>query len=128
VDLETLERKLAERNAKVGKLKQNLYRKLAAQLPDDLEVCAAGEGLSNENGSYAPVIVSPNTVYIARGAGAFGQAELVGFARDTITAVEVSGRILRKLTIVTVEGPFIVTAMSKKQARAIAEELEAGGR
>ena len=127
MDFETFEGKLAERGCTIGKLKRSLYRKLAEQLPHDLEIRAAGEGLSKENGSYAPVIVTAETVYIAYAVGSSGGAELVAVARDIVTGVEVTGRILRKLTIVTGADRFVVTAMSKKQAHMIAEELGGAG-
>ncbi len=123
MEFETLERKLAERGARIGTLKQKLYRTLAAHLPEELEIRAAGEGLSSANGSYAPVIVSPGAVYIAAAAGLSGTAELVEVARELITAVEVSGRILRKLTIHTATDRYVVRAVSKRQALAITEEL-----
>lgn len=124
MQLETLERELAARGAKVGKLKRTLYRKIAEQLPEDLEIVAAGEGLTQHNGSYAPVIVDAETVYIAHAAGRAGGAELFAVPRDSIVAVELSGRFLRKLEIVTGEERYVVGALNRRTAAAIAAELE----
>ncbi len=124
MQFETLERKLAACGAKVGRLKRTLYRKIAEQLPENLEILAAGEGLTQHNGSYAPVIVGAETVYIAHAAGRGGGAELFAVPRDSIVAVELSGRFLRKLEIVTGEERFVVGALTPRSAAGIAAELE----
>ncbi len=121
---ETLERRLGACGAKVGKLKRALYHKIAAQLDEEFEVLAAGEGLTQHNGSYAPIIVGAETVYIGHAAGRGGEAELFVVPRDSIIAVELSGRILRKLEIVTAEERFVVGALNRRAAEAVAAELE----
>jgi hypothetical protein len=101
MDIEKLKEALKPHKVKVGFMKKGLYKLLAPQIPDDVEIVDAGEGLDQKSANSIPVIVTPDNVYLIKYKGALGGIDSAVIKRDSITSTSVSGGLLATLTIST---------------------------
>jgi len=119
---EKLTELLASHGVKPGIGGKGTYKRLAENLPDEMIIELAAEGLDENSKRKAPVIITPDTVYFARPSNIFGGLDISTAKRSDINAVDVSGMLQATLTIATSGGRFHVI-MNKKKAQEVARAL-----
>lgn len=113
-----------ERGLKINSFKRNIYKHAASTLPDNVEIEYLTEGMSS--GSVAPVIISPDHVYIVKFTGAVSTDSAL-IDRKSITGVSVSGGLLAKLTLQTAAGAHTIDKVPKNHAQELSRLLVVQG-
>ena len=122
MDYGNFSEKLKELQIKQG-LANGLWKKVAAELPDDSNVVAAGVGVDGNSGSKSPVVITDEHIYVGRKANLFGGFDFSTARREDVRAVDVSGTLVAEIRIGTAGGEINVKGMPKKQAQNIARVL-----
>lgn len=121
MDIGRIKKELQAHGIKVGVMSRGIYGVLAQQIPDDAMIVAAAEGIASMN--KAPVLVTPDRIYIAHYPGTVSMPQVASIARADVTSIEVSGGLLSTLSILTAGGSYTVKKVPGPQAQKVAAGL-----